>query len=126
MPRPIRATDLGERSRTQFDASQAAMPARAKVWAVIKANAYGHGLERAARALAAADGFARARLPGGRAAARRRRGEADPDARRLLPGGRRRRSSPSTRSTPVIHNAEQLEMLARGRARAARSTSISR
>ena len=34
------------------------MPARAKVWAVLKANAYGHGLERAARALGAADGFA--------------------------------------------------------------------
>jgi alanine racemase len=30
----------------------------AKVWAVVKANAYGHGLARAAKALAAADGFA--------------------------------------------------------------------
>jgi alanine racemase len=30
----------------------------ARVWAVIKANAYGHGLERAAQALSAADGYA--------------------------------------------------------------------
>src|SRR5919109_592059 len=30
----------------------------ARLWAVLKANAYGHGLERAARALEAADGFA--------------------------------------------------------------------
>ena len=30
----------------------------ARVWAVVKANAYGHGLARAARALDAADGFA--------------------------------------------------------------------
>ena len=30
----------------------------AKLWAVVKANAYGHGLSRARRALAAADGFA--------------------------------------------------------------------
>ena len=34
------------------------MPARAKVWAVVKANAYGHGLERAARRARRADGFA--------------------------------------------------------------------
>ncbi len=31
---------------------------RAKIWAVVKANAYGHGLERSVRALADADGFA--------------------------------------------------------------------
>lgn len=33
-----------------------------RIWAVIKADAYGHGLERAAAALAAADGFAVARV----------------------------------------------------------------
>jgi alanine racemase len=31
---------------------------QARVWAVVKANAYGHGLLRAARGLAGADGFA--------------------------------------------------------------------
>ncbi len=38
--------------------SRGATPGAAKIWAVLKANAYGHGLLRAARALAAADGFA--------------------------------------------------------------------
>ncbi len=33
-----------------------------RIWAVIKADAYGHGLERAATALAGADGFAVARV----------------------------------------------------------------
>ena len=31
---------------------------RAKIWAVVKANAYGHGLERSVRAFSDADGFA--------------------------------------------------------------------
>ena len=31
---------------------------RAKIWGVVKANAYGHGLERSVRALNDADGFA--------------------------------------------------------------------
>ena len=35
---------------------------RSRLWAVIKADAYGHGMERAAEALAAADGFAVARV----------------------------------------------------------------
>jgi alanine racemase len=33
-----------------------------RIWAVIKANAYGHGIESAAKGLAAADGFAVARV----------------------------------------------------------------
>ncbi len=33
-----------------------------RIWAVIKADAYGHGMERAAEALAAADGYAIARV----------------------------------------------------------------
>ena len=33
-----------------------------RIWAVVKADAYGHGMERAATALAAADGFAVARV----------------------------------------------------------------
>ena len=35
---------------------------RSRIWAVIKADAYGHGMEQAAAALMAADGFAVARL----------------------------------------------------------------
>jgi len=34
------------------------VPAAPSIWAVIKANAYGHGIERAVRAFAAADGLA--------------------------------------------------------------------
>ena len=35
---------------------------QARVWAVVKANAYGHGVERAAQALSSADGYAVATL----------------------------------------------------------------
>ena len=57
MPRPIRATlSAGALAHNLRVARTHA--GRARVWAVIKANAYGHGLERAARALGAADGFA--------------------------------------------------------------------
>lgn len=57
MPRPIRATfDL-----TGFRQNLAVARARAphsRVWAVVKANGYGHGVLRAATALEAADGYA--------------------------------------------------------------------
>src|SRR5205823_8361769 len=57
MPRPIRAAisagALAHNLRVARDHAGGA-----SIWAVIKANAYGHGLERAARAFAAADGFA--------------------------------------------------------------------
>jgi alanine racemase len=57
MPRPIRATfDVAALAQNLGIAK--ARGGRARVWAVVKANAYGHGLLRAARALAAADGFA--------------------------------------------------------------------
>jgi len=57
MPRPIRATiDLDALSHN-LGAARRAAGARS-VWAVVKANAYGHGLERALRGLAAADGLA--------------------------------------------------------------------
>ncbi|MBL8328825.1 MAG: alanine racemase [Rubrivivax sp.] len=57
MPRPIEAlihTDALARNLAR--ARQAAPDAR--VWAVVKANAYGHGIERAFAGLRAADGFA--------------------------------------------------------------------
>ena len=57
MPRPIRAAvSAGALAHNLLVAK--AYAGRAKLWAVLKANAYGHGLERAARALEGADGFA--------------------------------------------------------------------
>lgn len=57
MPRPIRATiDASALAHNLAIARRQA--GGAKVWAVLKANAYGHGIERIARALEGADGFA--------------------------------------------------------------------
>jgi alanine racemase len=57
MPRPIAATiDLSALAHN-LEVARAYAP-HAKLFAVIKANAYGHGLLRAAQALRAADGFA--------------------------------------------------------------------
>jgi len=57
MPRPILATVHAEGLAHNLDrARRAARDAR--VWAVVKANAYGHGIERVFDALRAADGFA--------------------------------------------------------------------
>jgi len=57
MSRPIRASfDLSALKHNLGVARQLA--GNARILAVIKANAYGHGVLRAARALAAADGFA--------------------------------------------------------------------
>ena len=57
MPRPIRATISAGALAHNLRVARAHAEG-AKIWAVVKANAYGHGLERAARALGAADGFA--------------------------------------------------------------------
>jgi alanine racemase len=57
MPRPIRAA-VSASAFAHNLAIARAHAGSAKVWAVLKANAYGHGLERSARALDAADGFA--------------------------------------------------------------------
>lgn len=57
MPRPILATIHTGALRHNLDvARQRAQGAR--VWAVVKANAYGHGIERVFDAFRAADGFA--------------------------------------------------------------------
>jgi len=57
MPRPIRA--LVSRAAISHNLSIARTHApSAKVWAVVKANAYGHGIERVLPALSAADGIA--------------------------------------------------------------------
>lgn len=57
MPRPILATIHLEALRHNLARMRAAAP-DAKVWAVVKANAYGHGIERVFEALRGADGFA--------------------------------------------------------------------
>lgn len=83
---------------------------RAKVWAVLKANAYGHGLERAARALEAADGFAV--LDFQEAARLRQAGVTKPIL--MLEGYFKPADLPllvKYSLTPVIHNPEQVEML---------------
>jgi alanine racemase len=57
MPRPILATIHTAALRHNLARAQAAAP-DAKAWAVVKANAYGHGIERVFDGLRAADGFA--------------------------------------------------------------------
>lgn len=57
MPRPIVATFHRAALAANLARIRRAAPS-ARVWAVVKANAYGHGLGRTAAALAAADGFA--------------------------------------------------------------------
>lgn len=57
MPRPITATIDLAALRHNLGVARRRAP-RSRVFAVIKANAYGHGLERAARAMSEADGFA--------------------------------------------------------------------
>lgn len=57
MPRPIEAVVHTEALAHNLARARAAAP-DAKVWAVVKANAYGHGIERAFAGLRGADGFA--------------------------------------------------------------------
>ena len=57
MPRPIEALIHTAALAHNLTRARAAAP-DAKVWAVVKANAYGHGIERAYDGLRSADGFA--------------------------------------------------------------------
>jgi alanine racemase len=57
MPRPILATVHPEALRHNLQRARDCAP-DARVWAVVKANAYGHGIERCFDALRSADGFA--------------------------------------------------------------------
>ena len=57
MPRPIAALIHTEALAHNLKRARAAAP-DARVWAVVKANAYGHGIERAYAGLQGADGFA--------------------------------------------------------------------
>jgi alanine racemase len=57
MPRPIQATIHTAALNHNVTRARQAAP-DAKVWAIVKANAYGHGIERAFNGLKSADGFA--------------------------------------------------------------------
>ena len=57
MPRPVEALIHTEALARNLRRARTAAPG-AKVWAVVKANAYGHGITRVFDALRAADGFA--------------------------------------------------------------------
>jgi len=113
MPRPIRATiSAGALARNLERARDAAGTTR--LWAVVKANAYGHGLLRAAEALAAADGYAlldfeeaiRLRLAGVKKPLLLLEGFFQPQDVPLLA---------EYSLTPVIHAAEQIEILKKTR-----------
>jgi alanine racemase len=57
MPRPIQATIHTQALRHNLQTARARAP-DARAWAVVKANAYGHGIERVFEGLRGADGFA--------------------------------------------------------------------
>lgn len=109
MPRPIRATIHTAALAHNLGVARA-HAGDSKIWAVLKANAYGHGLPRAAKAMAAADGFAildfvealRLRSMGCDKPILMLEGFFKPEDIELLA---------RHRLTPVIHNIEQVEML---------------
>ena len=112
--RPIRARIDSSALRHNLGVVKKRAP-RSRVWAVVKANAYGHGLARAARALAAADGLALIELEA--AVDLRRSGETRPML--LLQGV----YSPKELEpvavhgfSIVVHSAEQVAMLESARA----------
>ena len=57
MPRPIEALIHGAALAHNLARARTAAQG-ARVWAVVKANAYGHGIERVFESLRGADGFA--------------------------------------------------------------------
>jgi alanine racemase len=111
MPRPLRAAVSASALAHNLGLAKRCGQG-AKVWAVLKANAYGHGLERAARALGAADGYAvldldeaaRLRASGVRKPILLLEGFFDPSDLALIE---------EHALTPVIHNAEQVQILSR-------------
>lgn len=109
MPRPIRAT-ISARALAHNLRAARRHAGTARIWAVTKANAYGHGVERAARALDAADGFAV--LDFEEAARLRAAGVTKPIL--MLEGIFQARDVELLARhslTPVIHHAGQVDML---------------
>jgi len=116
VPRPIRATISAGALANNLGVARS-HAGRARIWAVIKANAYGHGLERAARALGTAEGFAV--LDFAEAARLRAVGVMQPIL--MLEGpfsAHDVRAIEEYRLTPVIHEARQIELLGELRASA--------
>jgi alanine racemase len=109
MPRPIRAT-ISAAALAHNLAIARRHAGAAKVWAVLKANAYGHGLLRAAQALGDADGYAvldfvdalKLRSAGVSKPILMLEGCFKPEDIALLS---------RHRLTPVIHSMDQIEML---------------
>src|SRR5258707_6496226 len=110
--RPIRARIDSAALRHNLSAARRLAP-RSRVWAVVKANAYGHGLARAARALPA-DGLGLIELEA--ALDLRKSGEKRPillmqgfySAKELEPIA-------ASSLTTVVHDVEQLAMLEKAR-----------
>ena len=109
MPRPICATIRLTALAHNLALARRRAP-RAKVWAVVKANAYGHGLALAAKALQAADGYAL--LDFEEAIRLRLQGFRQPIL--MLEGFFKAQDVPLLAEydlTPVVHNLEQIEIL---------------
>lgn len=107
--RPIQARISLSALRHNYWMAKRAAP-RSRVLAVVKANAYGHGIERATRALPQADGFATIEIDG--AMALRERNGTAPIL--LLEGVFEPSELPAVASSDlatVVHCEEQLRML---------------
>ena len=109
MPRPIRARINSAALAANLAVVRTCAP-HSRVWAVVKANAYGHGLLRAAEALRSADGFALLDL--NEAARLREAGFAHPVL--LLEGifdAHDIETVDALHLTPVVHCREQIDLL---------------
>jgi len=109
MPRPIRATISSAALKHNLDIARR-FAAGSKVWAVIKANGYGHGLLRVAKAFEAADGFALLDFVD----ALRLRSAGIQKPILMLEGFFKPQDLPFLEKyalTPVVHSIEQIKML---------------
>ena len=107
--RPIQARVSFSALRHNYSVAKRAAP-RAKVFAVVKANAYGHGIERVGRALTQADGFATLEIDG---AVALRKGNATAPIL-LLEGffeASELRKIASASLATVVHHDDQLRIL---------------
>jgi alanine racemase len=109
VPRPIQARISLAALRHNLEAARRRAAGR-RVWAVVKANAYGHGIERAVQGFGAADGLALIDFEEARRA--RRAGWTGPLL--MLEGFFESRDIATCREldlTVVVHQDEQLRML---------------
>ena len=109
MPRPLVATTDINAMRSNLALARSMMPST-RVWAVVKADAYGHGLVNAFHAFSAADGLSLVELD--RAIALRELGWQKPLM--MMEGmfsGDELENFQRYQLQPVIHNPAQLDML---------------